>query len=504
MPRLAVGAIVAGLRVDSLIAEGATGSVFLATDPDGKVVALKVLGAELADDERFRRRFLRESELAASLHHPHIVPTVASGEEDGVLYLAMAYIDGHDLRELLRREGRLEPERLLGLLSQVADALDAAHAAGLVHRDVKPGNILIEDGPEGEHAYVCDFGLARHLSSPSSLTGDRGFVGTVDYIPPEQIEGGEIDGRADVYSLGCVLYECLTGARPFDRETELSVVFAHLNEPPPSLSAQGIPLPDAFDAVFATALAKAPDDRFASCGELVEAARAALQGRVVSRRRRPRRRRWLLAVAAALVIAGTAILGVLTTRNDSTADGPPAITQTSIAGAKLGLAPAAYNKLFGQADLAVDQRQGSLKQKNKPAVVSTGYPTLVFLRQKVAIFFPDGWNGKAKIIVTWNKDYRTATGIGPCSTIVEMKKAYGKGVEADFFGKADDGQFMYRAPKNLLFAASPPANSPSGTPPSKVVTEIGLYDGSTPHADENGGAHPFAGFVTGNETPRCV
>ena len=204
-PRLEVGATIAGLRVESLIAEGATGSVFLATDADGKPVAIKVLSTELAADERFRRRFLRESDLAAGLHHPNIVRTVSSGEEDGVLYLAMAYVDGHDLRELLRREGRLEPERALAIVGQVASALDAAHAAGLVHRDVKPGNILIEDGPNGEHAYVCDFGLARHLSSPSSLTGDRGFVGTVDYIPPEQIEGGEIDGRADVYSLGCVL-----------------------------------------------------------------------------------------------------------------------------------------------------------------------------------------------------------------------------------------------------------------------------------------------------------
>ncbi len=492
----------AGLRVESLIAESATGAVFLATDAEGNPVAIKVLSAELAADERFRRRFLRESELAASLHHPHIVPTLSSGEEDGVLYLVMAYVDGQDVRELLRREGRLEPARALVLVGQVASALDAAHAGGLVHRDVKPGNILVEGGPGDERAYICDFGLARHLSSPSSLTGDRGFVGTVDYIPPEQIEGGEIDGRADVYSLGCVLYECLTGARPFDRETELSVVFAHLNEPPPSLSTLGISLPDAFDDVFATALAKAPDDRFATCGELVEAANAALQGKVLARRS-ARRGRGMLTVTAALVIAGTASVGVLATRNDSTSAGPPQITQTSIAGAKLGLTAAAYNKLFGGPDLAVDQRQGSLTQKDKPAVVSTGYPTLVFLRQKVAVFFPDGWNSNAKIIVTWNKDYRTATGIGPCSTIAEMKKAYGKGVKADFFGKVPDGQFMYSAPKNLLFSAFPAPGSATGTPPSKYVTAIGLYNGSTPHADESGGAHPLAGFVTGNETPHC-
>src|SRR5436190_368062 len=167
------------------------------------------------------------------------------------------------------------------LAAEVAAALDTAHALGLVHRDVKPGNILVADRPDGERAYVCDFGLARHVSSVSSLTGDRGFVGTIDYVPPEQIEGGQIDGRADVYSLGCVLYECLAGERPFDRESELSVVFAHLNEPPPRLSEARPELPEAFDAVFATALAKTPDDRYATCGELATAARAALLGKVV-------------------------------------------------------------------------------------------------------------------------------------------------------------------------------------------------------------------------------
>src|ERR671928_1705178 len=147
-----------------------------------------------------------------------------------------------------------------------------------LHRDVKPGNILVTSADGGEEAYVCDFGLARHVSSVSSLTSERGFVGTIDYVPPEQIEGGTIDGRADVYALGCVLYECLAGARPFDRESELSVVFAHLNEPPPRLSDLRPELPDAFDAVFETALAKSPDDRYSTCGELAKAAKAALRG----------------------------------------------------------------------------------------------------------------------------------------------------------------------------------------------------------------------------------
>ncbi|HEX6679777.1 MAG TPA: ABC transporter substrate-binding protein, partial [Gaiellaceae bacterium] len=287
------------------------GTVYLAEDTTtGQRVALKLLAPELARDERFRRRFLRETELAASLRHPHIVRTLRSGEEDGTLYLAMAYVEGSDLREVLRGEGRLDPRRAVELVAQVADALDEAHAAGLVHRDVKPGNILVTSGTDGEQAYVCDFGLARHVSSVSSLTGERGFVGTIDYVPPEQIEGGTIDGRADLYSLGCVLYECLAGGRPFDRESELSVVFAHLNEPPPRLSDFRPELPDAFDAVFASALAKSPEDRYSTCGELAAAAKAALRGRTFVRRT-VRRRRLLLAGVALLAAAGAAVAGLL-------------------------------------------------------------------------------------------------------------------------------------------------------------------------------------------------
>jgi ABC-type transport system substrate-binding protein/streptogramin lyase len=316
------GTVLAGFRVGSLIGEGAMGAVYLAEAPGGQMVALKLLSPELARDERFRQRFLRESQLAASLDHPGIVPTLASGEEEGVLYLAMAYVEGSDLRELLRREGHLQPERALALLAQVAEALDAAHAAGLVHRDVKPGNILVRDGPEGEQAYVCDFGLARHVTSVSSLTGERGFVGTIDYVPPEQIEGGTLDGRADVYSLGCVLFECVAGVRPFDRESELSVIFAHLNAPTPRLTDVRPELPEALDEVFQIALAKSPDDRYATCSELVAAAMAALYGQVV--RRGKTSRRPLLAGVALVVAAAAAVGGVLVTRGGHRSPDPVA------------------------------------------------------------------------------------------------------------------------------------------------------------------------------------
>jgi ABC-type oligopeptide transport system substrate-binding subunit/tRNA A-37 threonylcarbamoyl transferase component Bud32 len=317
------GTVLAGFRVQALVGEGAMGAVYVAEDlAAGRRVALKLLAPELARDERFRQRFLRESSIAAGLEHPNVVPIVTSGEEDGVLYLVMAYIEGADLRELLRREGRLEPKRALAIVRQVADALDKAHASGLVHRDVKPGNILVTAAQDGERAYVCDFGLARHVSSVSSLTGERGFVGTIDYVPPEQIEGGQIDGRTDVYSLGCVLYECLAGVRPFDRESELSVVFAHLNEPPPRLSDVRPDLPEAFDGVFATALAKSPNERYATCGELAKAAAAAVQGKTFARRKLHNRR---LLVTAALLVATVAVLGASMAVRRTHTDGHPQV-----------------------------------------------------------------------------------------------------------------------------------------------------------------------------------
>jgi ABC-type transport system substrate-binding protein/class 3 adenylate cyclase/predicted Ser/Thr protein kinase len=274
---IALGSTLAGFRVERLLGRGAMGAVYLAEDVHlRRKAAIKVLGRELAEDDRFRRRFLLESQLAAGLEHPHIVPIYAAGEEDDVLFLAMKYVEGYDLRELVGAESRIDEERALGLLSQVADALDAAHGLGLVHRDVKPANILVEAG-ETERAYLCDFGLARHASTVESLTSERAFVGTIAYIAPEQIESGAVDARADVYALGCVLFECLTGATPFERDTELQVVFAHLKEPPPLVTSLRPDLPAAIDSVIEQALAKSPDDRYSTCAELIAGAVEAMQ-----------------------------------------------------------------------------------------------------------------------------------------------------------------------------------------------------------------------------------
>jgi class 3 adenylate cyclase/ABC-type branched-subunit amino acid transport system substrate-binding protein/tRNA A-37 threonylcarbamoyl transferase component Bud32 len=276
---LPTGTEVAGFRILSLVGEGSSGAVYLAEDVTlARRVALKVLAPELARDVRFRDRFLRESRLAAALDHPHIVPIYAAGEMDGLLYLAMRYVEGRDLRALLDALGRLAPARAVAIVSQVASALDVAHEKGLVHRDVKPGNVLVGSVAGADHAYLCDFGLAKHASGAASLTRERAFAGTIDYIAPEQIEGANVDLRTDVYALGCVLFECLAGAPPFRRENDVATLHAHLAMPPPSVTESRQDLPEALDDVVAGALAKDPSARYPSCGELAAAARAAVQG----------------------------------------------------------------------------------------------------------------------------------------------------------------------------------------------------------------------------------
>jgi streptogramin lyase/tRNA A-37 threonylcarbamoyl transferase component Bud32 len=277
-PRL--GTEIAGYRIESVLGRGGMSVVYLAEHTGLKrKAALKLLTPELALDERFRERFVRESQMAAALDHPNIIPIYEAGEIDGVLYIAMRYVRGTDLKSLLGAEGALPPERALAICTQAAAALDAAHAEGLVHRDVKPANILLAPGPRADspdHVYLSDFGVTKRTSSGTGLTGTGQFVGTLDYAAPEQIEGRPLDARTDVYSLGCVLYECLTGEVPFPRESDMAVLWAHMSQPPPTVTDRKPELPAAIDEVVAKAMAKSPDDRFATCGELTDAARDAL------------------------------------------------------------------------------------------------------------------------------------------------------------------------------------------------------------------------------------
>ncbi len=290
-PMLVVGTEIAGYRVESFISRGGMAVVYRAHDRRlGRRVALKLLAPELSQDERFQQRFLRESRLAASLDHPNIIPIYEAGEASGLLYIVMRYVDGSDLKELLDREGPLDLDRMTSILRQVGAALDAAHARGLVHRDVKPGNILIASGTgreDPDHVYLTDFGLTKRSSSLSGQTTSGRFIGTMDYVAPEQIGGKPVDARTDVYSLGCVLYHGLTGEPPFDRDDEAAVLWAHVVDQPPPVSARRPDLPPGLDAVVAKAMAKAPEDRYGSCRDLIVDFRDEVEGRAGSQERRP-------------------------------------------------------------------------------------------------------------------------------------------------------------------------------------------------------------------------
>jgi serine/threonine protein kinase len=290
-PDPAVGTEVAGYRIVEEAGSGGMGVVYRAeeTGLGGRPVALKLLPPALAGDPDFRARFLREMRVAAAIDHPNIVPIYRAGEERGLLYLAMRYVHASDLRRVLETEGRLEPARALAILDQVARALDAAHARGLVHRDVKPGNILLAppvlDG-DPEHVYLVDFGLARPDSDDRSIGGAGSFLGTPRYAAPEQAAGRPVDGRTDGYALGCVFYECLTGRPPFAEGSGEALLLAHLEAAPPRVTGLRPDLPPAIDQVIARALAKSPEQRFPTCRALLGAAREALVPEGGSRRRR--------------------------------------------------------------------------------------------------------------------------------------------------------------------------------------------------------------------------
>jgi serine/threonine-protein kinase len=276
-----IGTELGGYRILEQLGRGGTSVVYRAEHVRlGRTAALKLLSPGLGEAD-FSDRFLRESRLAASLDHPNIVPVYDAGEEDGLLYIAMACVEGTDLKTLINEEGALPLRRAVHILGQIASALDAAHARGLVHRDVKPANILV--GPE-DRAYLSDFGAVKELAS-AGMTRTGAFVGTIEYCAPEQIEGGDVDARTDVYALACVLYETLTGTPPFHRPSEVAVLNAHLHAPPPRLTKAVPGLPHALEHVIQKALSKSPLDRYATPGELIAAARAAAAEHRIDTRR---------------------------------------------------------------------------------------------------------------------------------------------------------------------------------------------------------------------------
>ncbi len=281
MARLVPGSQLAGYVIEEQVGAGGMAVVFRARDGMlGRLAALKVLSPALAADQEFRARFLRESRAVASVEEPHIIPVYGAGEVDGVLYIATKFVPGGDLADVMERAGgALEPGRAAAFIEQVASALDAAHAAGLVHRDVKPGNILVDAAPgRGEHAYLSDFGLSKRSMAASGLTATGTFLGTPDYCAPEQIRGLPVDGRGDQYSLACMAFALLSGNLPFRRQESMATLFAHLNDPVPPLSRYRGGLPPGTDAVLGRALAKEPRDRYGRCGEFAAALRDTLAG----------------------------------------------------------------------------------------------------------------------------------------------------------------------------------------------------------------------------------
>ncbi|MEU3486340.1 serine/threonine-protein kinase [Streptomyces massasporeus] len=281
-PSELVGQQIAGYRIEQEIGRGGMAVVYRARDLRlERTVALKLLAPELARNDTFRRRFTHESRAAAAIDHPHIVPVFEAGETDGVLYIAMRYVAGSDLRHVLDREGPMPPATALRVAAQLASALDAAHDHGLVHRDVKPGNILVSRGTDSdhpEHVYLTDFGLTKKSLSLTGFTTVGQFVGTLDYVAPEQISGKPVDARCDVYGFACVVFETLAGHPPFIRDDDMALLWAHQYDEPPPLTGERPDLDPRVDPVFAQALAKSPDDRYPSCLAFVAALRAATTG----------------------------------------------------------------------------------------------------------------------------------------------------------------------------------------------------------------------------------
>lgn len=323
----------AGYRIERVLGRGGMSVVYLAEHLGlRRKVALKLLAPQLAEDPHFRERFTRESQIAASIDHPNLIAIYEAGEAERQLFIAMRYVDGTDLRTLLHEQGRLEEAHTVRIIRQVADALDTAHARGLVHRDVKPGNVLLAraEGQTNDHAFLSDFGLTKRAASQSGVTGTGQFVGTLDYAAPEQFQGSALTPRTDIYSLGCVLYECLTGHPPFLRDSDAAVMYAHLMEAPPRLTDERPDLPSVLDGVVSRAMAKNPDDRYPSAGSVVAEVATAIgyihdlgaTVRPSPGRQAQRSRGLIVGLALLLVVASTLLIVNRGDGGDSFPTGP--------------------------------------------------------------------------------------------------------------------------------------------------------------------------------------
>jgi serine/threonine protein kinase len=271
--RVGVGSRIAGYRIEASLGTGGMSQVFLALDERlARHVALKVLASELAQDDTFRQRFIGESRAAATVDNPHVIPIYEAGEADGLLFIAMRYVRGGDVRRLIKREGSVPPVRAVSIISAVADALDAAHAAGLIHSDVKTGNILLETDPgRPDRVYLADWGLTRWLADPDEFEKSGQFIGTSNYVSPELIRGGPISGKSDQYALACVAFEMLSGSPPFAKDLDAAIIWAHVEEAPPSITSLRPEFPKELDEVLIRALAKSPEQRFPTCEEFADA-----------------------------------------------------------------------------------------------------------------------------------------------------------------------------------------------------------------------------------------
>jgi YVTN family beta-propeller protein len=406
---IASGTIFAGYRIEAEIGRGGMGVVYrarhLALDRDR---ALKVISPALSTDPRFRERFQRESRLAASLEHPNVVPVDHAGDERGILYLSMRLVEGSDLRRIVEADGPLDPRRVARLLSGVAGGLDAAHARGMVHRDVKPANVLIEGANREERVFLTDFGISRMAGGGGTVTASGELLGSPDYAAPEQIAGDRVDYRTDIYALGCLLHFAVTGQPPFRRDNDLAKLFAHANAPRPRPSELVPGLPASLDGVVARAMAIRPEYRYQSAGELAAEVEGIVQAvepvaaaeapprppasEEAPTRRLPiaRRRRTgaILAGCAALVAAGVVAVLLLSGGGGSTvSSGPPLrpIATVSVGrepaglavgSARLWVASAGASALYALDPITNQQAGSPVPVGNSPISVAVAFGSI--------------------------------------------------------------------------------------------------------------------------------